>query len=41
MISGGCLPISASKFDPPFSAIDKDGVATGWQIFRVLLKTGQ
>lgn len=41
MISGGCLSISGSKFDPPFSAIDKDGVATGWEIFRVLLKTGQ
>jgi TonB family protein len=28
-------------FDPPFSAIDKDGIATGWFISRVLIKTAE
>lgn len=41
MINDTCRGMAAGKFDPPFSALDKDGVATGWQIFRVLVKTGQ
>lgn len=36
-----CLEASREAFDPPFSAFDKDGVATGWQITRVLVKTGK
>lgn len=41
MISDSCGNIASAKFDPPFSAIDKDGVATGWQIYRVLVKIPQ
>lgn len=36
-----CLGAASENFDPPFSAFDKDGVANGWHIMRVLLKTGQ
>lgn len=36
-----CLFAAHKKFDPPFSALDKDGVASGWHIDRVLLKTGK
>jgi TonB family protein len=36
-----CLEAGRESFDPPFSAFDKDGVASGWHIVRVLLKTGQ
>lgn len=36
-----CLAARHKNFDPPFSAFDKDGVASGWHIMRVLLKTGQ
>jgi hypothetical protein len=35
-----CLEASRENFDPPFSAVDKDGIANGWHIMRVLLKTG-
>jgi hypothetical protein len=35
-----CLAATREIFDPPFSAFDKDGVARGWHIMRVLLKTG-
>jgi hypothetical protein len=34
-----CLAATREIFDPPFSAFDKDGVASGWHIMRVLLKT--
>lgn len=36
-----CLEARDENFDPPFSAFDKDGIASGWHIMRVLLKTGQ
>jgi hypothetical protein len=36
-----CLAATREIFDPPFSAFDKDGVASGWHIMRVLLKTSQ
>lgn len=36
-----CLAATRENFDPPFSAFDKDGVASGWHIMRVLLKTSQ
>ncbi|MDR2856441.1 MAG: energy transducer TonB [Novosphingobium sp.] len=36
-----CIQASRDIFDPPFSAFDKDGTASGWRISRVLLKTGQ
>ncbi len=36
-----CASVGRESFDPPFSAFDKDGVASGWHITRVLLKTGQ
>jgi TonB family protein len=36
-----CLEARRENFDPPFSAFNKDGVASGWHIMRVLLKTGQ
>lgn len=35
-----CLEAREEHFDPPFSAFDKDGVANGWHIMRVLAKTG-
>jgi TonB family protein len=35
-----CQEIHDAAIDPPFSAFDKDGTATGWRIVRVLLKTG-
>lgn len=41
MIGNNCMTMDAGKFDPPFSAFDKDGIATGWQITRALLKTGR
>lgn len=34
-----CLEARRESFDPPFSAFDKDGTASGWHIVRVLLKT--
>lgn len=40
MIANSCQAMTGRRFDPPFSALDKDGVATGWQIIRTLLKTG-
>jgi len=36
-----CLQARGKNFDPPFSALDKDGVASGWHIMRVLLKTAR
>jgi hypothetical protein len=36
-----CGEAGRQNFDPPFSAFNKDGVASGWHIMRVLLKTGQ
>lgn len=36
-----CMEVRGRNFDPPFSAFDKDGVAIGWHIARVLLKTGK
>jgi len=33
-----CSQAQHSSFDSPFSAINKDGVASGWHIIRVLLK---
>lgn len=36
-----CMEVRDRNFDPPFSAFDKDGVASGWHIARVLLKTGK
>lgn len=36
-----CLEARRENFDPPFSTLDKDGIASGWHIARVLLKTGQ
>jgi TonB family protein len=38
---GFCLEARRESFDPPFAAFDKDGVASGWHIVRVLLKTGE
>lgn len=35
-----CGTVVDQKFDPPFSAFNKDGNANGWHIMRVLLKTG-
>lgn len=35
-----CGTIRDKSFDPPFSAFDKDGLASGWHIVRMLLKTG-
>jgi hypothetical protein len=35
-----CAQASGKTYDPPFSAFDKDGIANGWHIVRVLLKTG-
>src|SRR5579863_6412 len=34
-----CAQAGRASFDPPFSAIGKDGVASGWHIMRVMLKT--
>jgi TonB family protein len=36
-----CASNQRQTFDPPFSAIDKDGVATGWFISRVLIKNAE
>jgi TonB family protein len=36
-----CVQAHRNNYDPPFSAFDKDGVANGWHIVRVLLKTGK
>lgn len=36
-----CAQARGKKYDPPFSAFDKDGIANGWHIVRVLLKTGK
>lgn len=36
-----CAPIRGASFDPPFAAFDANGVATGWVISRLLLKTGE
>ena len=30
-----------NRYDPPFAAFDKDGVAHGWHIMRALLKRGE
>lgn len=36
-----CAEIRHEKFDPPFSAFDKNDLASGWYIERILLKTGE
>lgn len=36
-----CAQAHRNNYDPPFSSFDKDGVANGWHIVRVLLKTGK
>lgn len=36
-----CRMALGEKFDPPFSAFGADGVANGWHITRVLLKTAE
>lgn len=38
MAGGMCNAIRGASYDPPFAAIDKDGVANGWAIMRVLVK---
>jgi hypothetical protein len=40
MIEDFCGNAQRNHFDPPFGAFDTKGVATGWHIMRVLLKTG-
>lgn len=35
-----CGQVRERTFDPPFSAYSKDGVAEGWHVERILLKTG-
>lgn len=39
LASDYCTQAHGKNYDPPFSAFDKDGVATGWHIVRILLKT--
>ena len=34
-----CMTAYGDRYDPPFGAFDDTGVATGWHIMRVLLKT--
>lgn len=41
MVTDYCGRSRSANFDPPFAAFDKDGVASGWHIMRVLLKNGQ
>jgi TonB family protein len=36
-----CGQARNNRYDPPFSAFDKDGVAHGWHIMRLLLKRGE
>jgi TonB family protein len=33
-----CTQARGKKYDPPFSAFDKDGVAQGWHVMRIVLK---
>lgn len=35
-----CTMARGTRYDPPFSAFDKDGVAQGWSIMRIVLKSG-
>lgn len=35
-----CGEARNERYDPPFSAFDKDGVAQGWYIMRIVTKTG-
>ncbi|MFZ5706125.1 MAG: energy transducer TonB [Pseudomonadota bacterium] len=39
LVTDYCGQARSITFDPPFSAFDKDGVATGWHIIRALLKS--
>ncbi|WP_426185483.1 energy transducer TonB [Rhizorhabdus sp. FW153] len=39
LVTDYCREVQNATYDPPFSAFDKDGVATGWHIMRVLLKS--
>lgn len=41
LASDFCSEAQEQSFDPPFAAMDKDGIATGWHIIRILLKTGR
>lgn len=41
MATDYCGTVVDQKFDPPFSAFDKDGNANGWHIVRMSLKTGK
>lgn len=39
LVTDYCGQARSIIFDPPFSAFDQDGVATGWHIIRALLKS--
>lgn len=41
LIADFCGDARRGSYDPPFAAFDKDGVANGWHIMRVLLKTSK
>jgi hypothetical protein len=41
MATDFCRDYASTDYDPPFAAFDKNGVATGWHIQLVLLKTGK
>lgn len=41
LIWDACAEAHDAKFDLPFAAFDEGGIATGWRITRVLLKTGK
>ena len=41
LIADFCGDARRGSYDPPFAAFDKYGVANGWHIMRVLLKTSK
>ena len=41
LIADFCGDARRGIYDPPFAAFDKDGIAHGWHIIRVLLKTSK
>lgn len=41
LVQDFCAGAGGASYDAPFAAFDKDGVANGWHIMRVLVKTSK